>query len=472
MRHKLWFKLLIGFITSIIFMFVLLNTYGVNRIQDKLLQEKKTKLYNEATSLSNKYMKSYYNQETTFTEMTYQLQLMDNILNTRIWIVNAEGYIVSDTRPQQNKRQEFNISEIDPDFLNHTFSENTVMPGVLSETSLSVIVPVINNFRTRGYVVLHSPLSEVYKETIFFVDTINIALLIFALILGLCLIYLYFVTIIPLRKIMRAATEYADANYDYKIVLKRQDEFKDLANSLTYMAKEISNLDEYQKKFIANISHDFRSPLTSIKGYARALQDGTIPYEMKDKYLNIILFESERLEKLTTSLLELNNLSNRQVMLNISTFDINQIIKKTAESFEGICKEKKITLKLSLFSAESFVDADQSKIQQVLYNLLDNAIKFSHVNSDIYITTIERGDKVLVSIKDNGIGIAKEDLKKVWDRFFKTDHSRGKDKTGTGLGLAIVKEIVTAHDENINVTSTPGAGTEFIFTLQRTEGFL
>ena len=472
MRHKLWFKLLIGFITSIIFMFVLLNTYGVNRIQDKLLQEKKTKLYNEATSLSNKYMKSYYNQETTFTEMTYQLQLMDNILNTRIWIVNAEGYIVSDTRPQQNKRQEFNISEIDPDFLNHTFSENTVMPGVLSETSLSVIVPVINNFRTRGYVVLHSPLSEVYKETIFFVDTINIALLIFALILGLCLIYLYFVTIIPLRKIMRAATEYADANYDYKIVLKRQDEFKDLANSLTYMAKEISNLDEYQKKFIANISHDFRSPLTSIKGYARALQDGTIPYEMKDKYLNIILFESERLEKLTTSLLELNNLSNRQVMLNISTFDINQIIKKTAESFEGICKEKKITLKLSLFSAESFVDADQSKIHQVLYNLLDNAIKFSHVNSDIYITTIERGDKVLVSIKDNGIGIAKEDLKKVWDRFFKTDHSRGKDKTGTGLGLAIVKEIVTAHDENINVTSTPGAGTEFIFTLQRTEGFL
>jgi signal transduction histidine kinase len=193
---------------------------------------------------------------------------------------------------------------------------------------------------------------------------------------------------------------------------------------------------------------------------------------MKDKYLDIILFESERLEKLTTSLLELNNLSNRQVMLSINTFDINQIIKKTAESFEGICKEKKITLKLSLFSAESFVDADQGKIQQVLYNLIDNAIKFSPVKSDIYITTIERGDKVLVSIKDNGIGIAKEDLKKIWDRFFKTDPSRGKDKTGTGLGLAIVKEIVTAHGENINVISTPGAGTEFIFTLQRTEGFL
>ncbi len=472
MRHKLWFKLLIGFVLSIVLMFVILNTYGVNRIQDKLLQEKKTDLYDEAASLSTKYMDSYYNQETTFTEMIYQLQLMDSILNARIWIVNAEGYIVSDTRAPLNRRQAINVLEAFPDFLNYTFSENTVMPGILSEASLSVVVPVVNNFKTRGYVVLHSPLSEVYKETIFFVDTINIALIIFALILALCLIYLYYVTVVPLRKIMRAATEYADANYDFKIVLKRQDEFKDLANSLTYMAKEISNLDEYQKKFIANISHDFRSPLTSIKGYAKAMEDGTIPYELKDKYLNIILFESERLEKLTTSLLELNNLSNKQVILDISSFDINQIIKKTAESFEGICKEKKITLKLSLFSLESFVDADQSKVQQVLYNLIDNGIKFSPINSDIHITTIERGDKVLISIKDSGTGIAKDDLKKVWDRFFKTDHSRGKDKTGTGLGLAIVKEIITAHDENINVISTAGVGSEFIFTLQRTEGFL
>ena len=472
MRHKLWFKLLLGFIISIIFMFVILNTYGIHRIQDKLLQEKKTDLYAEATSLSTKYMESYYNKETTFTEMTYQLQLMDNILNTRIWIVNADGFIVSDTRAPQNRRQVINVIDIDPDFLNSTFSENTVMPGVLSETSLSVVVPVVSNFRTRGYIVLHSPLSEVYRETLFFVDTINIALIVFALILAVSLFYLYYITVIPLRKIMRAATEYADANYDYKIEVKRQDEFKDLANSLTYMAKEISNIDDFQKNFIANISHDFRSPLTSIKGYAKALQDGTIPYEMKDKYLSIILFESERLEKLTTSLLELNNVSNRQVILNISSFDINQIIKKTAESFEGICKEKKTTLKLALFSTESFVNADQSRIQQVLYNLIDNGIKFSPVNSDIYITTIERGDKVLVSIKDNGTGITKDDLKKIWDRFFKTDHSRGKDKTGTGLGLAIVKEILTAHDENINVISTPGVGTEFIFTLQRTEGFL
>lgn len=471
MRHKLWFKLLVGYFLSVVFMFTALNTYGVDRIENKLLQEKKTSLYNEASSISSKYMQSFYNDTASFNETTYHLQLVDNLLDARIWIVNANGYVISDTR-MPTGIPSININEIDPDFLNYTFSENTVMPGILSEPAISVVVPVVSNYRTRGYVVLHSPLSDVYKETILFVDTINIALIIFVLILALALVYIYYITVIPLRKLMRAAAEYADANYDYKVDLKRQDEFQDLANSLTYMAKEISKLDEYQQKFIANISHDFRSPLTSIGGYAKALQDGTIPYEAKDRYLDIILFETKRLNKLTTSLLELNNLSSKQSMINITSFDINKIIKSTAESFEGICREKKITLKLSFFANESLVDADESKIQQVLYNLLDNAIKFSPLNSDILISTLEKGDKVLVSLKDYGPGIAKEDLKKIWDRFYKTDPSRGKDKTGTGLGLSIVKETIAAHGENVNVISTQDVGTEFIFTLQRTSGFL
>ena len=452
-------------------MFAVLNTFGVNRIKNKLLEEKQTSLYNEASSLATKYMESYYNKETSLSEVTYQLELMDNLLNTRIWIVNANGYIISDTRSGRSKVSN-NIIDIDPDFLNETFSENALMPDLLSEANLSVTVPVVSNYRTRGYIVLHSPLSEVYSESAYFADTINLALIIFALILALSLIYLYYITVIPLRKLMKAAAEYADGNYDHKVDLKRKDEFQDLANSLTYMANEISELDEYQKKFIANTSHDFRSPLTSIKGYATALQDGTIPYETKDKYLDIILFEAERLEKLTSSLLELNNLTSKQALLKITSFDINKVIKKTAESFEVMCREKKITLKLSFFSFETFVDADQSKIQQVIYNLIDNGIKFSPDNSDIYISTVEKGDKVLVSIKDYGTGIAKDKLKNIWDRFYKTDPSRGKDKTGTGLGLSIVKEIISSHDENYNVISTEGVGTEFIFTLQKTEGFL
>lgn len=471
MKHRLWFKLLAGYLLSIILMFTILNTYGVERVENKLLKEEKILLYNEASSLSSKYMNDYYNQQATLEEVSFQLEQIDNLLNIRIWVVNTKGYIISDTRSRQSNRS-INIIDHNPDFLDYTFSENTRIPGVLTEPSLSVVMPVISNFRTRGYIVLHTPLSKVSQKAILFVDTLNLSLLIFSIILGLTLIYLYFITVIPLRKLMKAAAEYADANYTYKVELKRQDEFQDLANSLTYMSKEISNIEEYQKKFIANISHDFRSPLTSIKGYAKALQDGTIPFEMKDKYLDIILFETERLNKLTTSLLELNNLGNKHGMLDISSFDINHTIKKTAESFEVTCIEKKIRIKLSFSSKETFVDADNDKIQQVLYNLIDNGIKFSHPNSEIHITTIEKGDKVLISIKDHGVGIAKEGLKKIWDRFYKTDPSRGKDKTGTGLGLSIAKEIVASHGENINVISTIEVGTEFIFTLQRTEGFL
>ena len=152
-------------------------------------------------------------------------------------------------------------------------------------------------------------------------------------------------------------------------------------------------------------------------------------------------------------------------MLDISSFDINNTIKLVAQSFEGICQEKKISFELILTGETSFVLADMSKIQQVLYNLIDNAIKFSHPDSTITVETTEKNEKVFISVKDTGIGIPKESMKKIWERFYKTDLSRGKDKRGTGLGLAIVKEIISVHNENINVISTEGVGTEFIFTL-------
>jgi signal transduction histidine kinase len=271
-----------------------------------------------------------------------------------------------------------------------------------------------------------------------------------------------------MRHLIKAAMEYSAGNFDYQINMRGSSEFRELGATLTYMANELSQLDNYRKKFVANISHDFRSPLTSIKGYVQAMLDGTIPQDMQEKYLGIILFETERLNKLTASLLELNQLENRGALLDIVSFDINHIIKKTAESFEGACRSKKVTLNLVFASEETYVDADVGKIQQVLYNLLDNAIKFSHNNSKIKISTEEKGEKVFVSVKDYGIGIPKDSIKKIWERFYKTDASRGRDKKGTGLGLSITKEIIQAHNENINVISTEGVGSEFIFTLKKT----
>ena len=271
----------------------------------------------------------------------------------------------------------------------------------------------------------------------------------------------------PMQQIIKGASEYANGDLSYRIPVKSEDEMGYLAKTLNYMADRINQNGEYQRTFIANVSHDFRSPLTSIKGYVEAILDGTIPPELQDKYLNIISHEADRLEKLTRSLLVLNDLDERKRMMNIRTFDINDVIKNTANTFEVICSKKNIDLELLLSGRELFVEADMEQIQQVLYNLLDNAIKFSNDNSSINIETSVKNDKVFVSVKDHGVGIPKDSLSKVWDRFYKTDTSRGKDRKGTGLGLSIVKEIIKAHNQNINVISTEGVGTEFIFTLKK-----
>ena len=220
---------------------------------------------------------------------------------------------------------------------------------------------------------------------------------------------------------------------------------------------------------MANVSHDFRSPLTSINGYLKAMEDGTIPPEMYPKYIGIVLNETERLIKLTNNLLTLNNLNTEGMILDKTDFDINDVIRKTISTFEGSCRDKKIAMELSLTGESLPVHADLTRIQQVLYNLIDNAIKFSHHNSVIKVETTERHNKVFVSVKDSGIGIPKESVPLVFNRFYKSDISRGKDKKGTGLGLSITKEIIRAHGENINVISTEGVGTEFIFSLQLAE---
>lgn len=466
MKKTLWLRIIICYLISVVTVFIFLNTYGMSLLQKKLKKDQINLLYKEASLISASYRGTIFEQDNTPDGLASQFRPIDTYLNIRVWIVNREGLIVADSSNISNPPN-VNINDLDPDFLNKTISENTMFEALFSEPMLSIIQRIDYNFRLRGYIVLHSPMREIQNRANLYMDVINICFLIVFPLLFLIFLYIYYITAKPLKNLLKGAMEYGSGNYSYKMTIKGPREYKDLGAAISFMAEEISQLDDYQKKFVANISHDFRSPLTSIKGYAEAILDGTIPSDMQDKYLNIILFETERLNKLTSSLLELNRFDNRSAMLDIVSFDINYIIKKTAESFEGACKNKKITLNLIFSSTETYVDADMGKIQQVLYNLIDNAIKFSHSNSQIKVSTEEKGEKVFVSVKDYGIGIPKDSIKKIWDRFYKTDASRGKDKKGTGLGLSIAKEIIQAHNENINVISTEGVGTEFIFSLKK-----
>lgn len=269
------------------------------------------------------------------------------------------------------------------------------------------------------------------------------------------------------KKLIDLTVAYTNGNYDERLEGKLGKEQKKLADSIYLLGEKTQGIIEYQKNFVANVSHDFRSPLTSIKGYTEAIKDGIIPYESQDKYLDIILFETDRLTGLTQNLLRLNEFDSKGVKLDLSEFNICDLIKNAARTFEAVCASKKLKIRLVLAEREIWVRADQSKIQQVLHNLIDNAIKFSNEDSIIQITVSERDWKIFVSVKDAGIGIPKESLSQIWERFYKTDLSRGKDKKGTGLGLSIAKQIINAHKENITVDSTVGEGTEFKFSLQK-----
>ncbi len=464
MKKTLWSRFIICFLISGVLIFVLLNNFGTVFLERQLKANKIDLLIDETELLEDKY-DAYFNGENLNPEsLGIQLKSIEAFLGIRVWLVDSDGIIKVDSFGNAVMQ---NVYELDPHLLNANKTENNYYEGIFSERMLSVTRKVTYNYKLMGYIILHYPQKDVTDEAVFYFNIINICFLIFLPLLFLSFLYLYFITAIPLKNLMKAAKEYSLGNYNYALILKGLAEYRHLGAAISYMSGELANLEDYQKKFVANISHDFRSPLTSIKGYAEAIKDGTIPYEMQDKYLNIILFEADRLTKLTSNLLELNRFENKGAFLDISSFDINHIIKKTAESFEGTCRERKISLNLVFSSKVIMVNADMGKIQRVLYNLIDNAIKFSHSNSKIKISTEEKGDKVLVSVKDYGIGIPRESLKKIWERFYKTDTSRGKDKKGTGLGLSITKEIIQAHNENINVISTEGVGTEFIFSLTK-----
>jgi signal transduction histidine kinase len=465
MKKTLWSRLVLCLIIASGFMLLLLNTYGLDLMESRLKKEKTDQMMREANLLSSKYIDNFSENKISLEYLILQLKSIETFLGIRVWLVDEKGVIYADS---YGNAVQVNVNKLDPNLLNDNYiSDQNIFSGVFTEPMFSFTRKIMYDYKLSGYIILNTSMNSIHTQAISYFDIINNCYLMLLPLLFLLFLYIYYLTAIPLKNLIKAARQYSSGNYNYALVLKGLSEYRDLGAAISYMSGELANLDDYQKKFVANISHDFRSPLTSIRGYAEAMKDGTIPYEMQDKYLNIILFEAERLTKLTSNLLELNRFENKGALLDITSFDINQVIKKTAETFDGSCRIKKITLNLVFSSKELIVDADMSKIQRVLYNLIDNAIKFSHTNSKIRVSAEEKGDKILVSVKDYGIGIPKDSIKKVWDRFYKTDTSRGKDKKGTGLGLSITKEIIQAHNENINVISTEGVGTEFIFTLKK-----
>lgn len=463
-KASLSVKFLTGYLAVGLLAFLFVTFLSPWISQRYLLQREKKRLLEGAEQVADLYYEDTHLDPDTVLLM---IRSFSHGLEASVWITNENGTIQLNS--DWNSPQEPVLTDFDPlDFGKSNYIVGDFY-GMFREQTISVYLPLSSQFRTQGYVLIHEPLSALsYQQNILINMNFTTAAVTF-LLSGILLILFRFLVSRPIRKISSAVGKYARGDLTHHVELHRRDELGYLANALNDMSNRLNQIEEDQKKFLANVSHDFRSPLTSIKGYAEAIQDGTIPPELQPKYLQIIVDEIGRLTKLTQNMLELNTFSSRGAYLDYSDFDINHEIRKVIASMEGNCRERRITFDMIQSDRVLMVTADLGRIQQVLYNLIDNAIKFSHTNGVITIETSRRHGQAFISIKDTGVGISKENIQKIWTRFYKTDSSRGKDKKSTGLGLSIVKEIIEAHGTTIDVISTEGVGSEFIFRLKLAE---
>lgn len=285
------------------------------------------------------------------------------------------------------------------------------------------------------------------------------------------LIAVYFITerlVSPLRAMSRASRAFAAGQFDVRVSVHGNDEVAELAEAFNSMANTMQHSEEMRRLFLANVSHDLRTPMTTITGFIDSILEGVIPPDKVPHYLGVISAEVKRLSRLVSSLLDITKIQAGERKFSKAPFDICEMTREIIISSEQRIEDKKLDVEFDADRDNMFVSADRDAIHQVLYNLCDNGIKFANDGGKYSISIKDIGQKIEISVFNEGEGIASEDLPYVFDRFYKSDRSRGLDKTGVGLGLYISRTIIEAHGERIRVDSEHGKWCRFTFTLPKT----
>ncbi|PYE50352.1 HAMP domain-containing protein [Paenibacillus barcinonensis] len=267
----------------------------------------------------------------------------------------------------------------------------------------------------------------------------------------------------PIKTLTRATKRIAAGDFNVRLNIKQTSELGTLARSFEEMMQDLQQLEQMRREFVANVSHEVQSPLTSISGYAQALKNVDLPDQDRERYLDIIISEAKRMSKMSDSLLKLSVLESQSHQLQLSTRDLDEQIRRVIVALQPQWSARHIRFELHLQKVPVLADHDQ--LNQVWTNMLSNAIKFSEDSGVIHVRMERDIRNVTVKISDQGIGIALEDQKRIFERFFKADRSHSRKYDGSGMGLAITKQIVSLHQGDIRVTSTVGQGTTFIISL-------
>jgi signal transduction histidine kinase len=270
----------------------------------------------------------------------------------------------------------------------------------------------------------------------------------------------------PIKEMALAASRFARGDFTVRVKeTVRSDEMGQLMKAFNAMADSIERSESLRREFIANVSHELKTPMTVIAGFADSILDGTAPPEREMEYLRIISSETRRLSRLVRGMLDMSQLrAQDRARLTEGSFDVSEVIRVTLLGLYAKIGDRKLEARAELPEEPVIVRGDKDSITQVVYNLLDNAIKFAREGSEIGISLWRRGTKVFISVENSGETIPENEMPMIFDRFHKADHSRSADRDGVGLGLYIVKAILDNHNEDIFVTSGEGA-TRFVFTL-------
>lgn len=357
--------------------------------------------------------------------------------------------------------------EIDKDG-NLRYVHRGTLGGVLSEEALVYAIPIMVNNQFRGYVIT---LAYTANEDKLINLTRRAVINSCILVMLAAVIASYFITkriIQPMRNMKNASKKFAKGDFSTRVTVYGHDEVSELGQAFNNMAESLDSLEKMRNSLLANISHDLRTPMTTISGFIDGINSGAIPKEKHEYYLGLISAEVHRLSRLVSQILDVSRLESGDRKFNLTDFDIAEVARLILISFEKKIEDKKLDVEFDSENDDMYALADKDAIYQVLYNLCHNAIKFSKEGGKLRISIARiSGGKLRVAVFDEGQGISQEDAKMVFDRFYKSDKSRGLDKTGVGLGLYICKTIIDAHGESIGVNSVEEENCEFWFTLKR-----
>ena len=400
------------------------------------------------------------------------MRTLSSGLNSDIIVTDADGDIVTCSENPVGIKSDTVISA---DFVQRAMedsvSEISNFGGIYDEKYYIVGVPVRmlenDELVPIGAVFITSSATH-YSDYITTIIKIfcSAGIVTFALIFCFVGIFSYQLTK-PLQQMAKAAKAFGNGDFSIRVNVKSNDEVGELARAFNSMADKLAASEGMRRAFVANVSHELKTPMTTIAGFIDGILDGTIPPEREKYYLNIVTVEVKRLSRLVTSMLALSRIDSGELKMSTASFNISDTVLNTFLTFEQKIDERKINVIGLENNQPLFIEGDPDMIHQVVYNLVENATKFTNVGGDITVSVEDKGTDAWVTITNTGAGIPDDQIGFIFDRFYKTDKSRSHDKNGMGLGLYLVKTIIQLHNGEISAESVEGEYTTFKFRLPK-----